>query len=121
MVISEQQLAGFEDVAVAFLSLVRSLRTDEASESVTPHCLGSCHERGTRSDELRWVTIEEAVGYANGRFKDRRRLKATLDRIYDDPKFVTGAIAGKHCDRSSRGTKGRHYYQILVPTFFEVL
>lgn len=106
MVISEQQLAGFEEVAIAFLDLVRTLRTQtEPPESVTPH----------------WVTIKEAVGYAHGRFKDERRLKATVDRIYDDPEFITGAIAGKHCDRGSRGTKGRHYYQILVPTFFEVL
>lgn len=104
MVISDEQLAGFEDVAIAFLDLVRSLRSQTAEPIVTPH----------------WVTIKEAVGYANGRFKDERRLKATVDQIYDDPKFVTGVVAGKHCDRSSRGTKGRHYYQILVPTFFEV-
>lgn len=106
MVISDEQLAGFQEVAIAFLDLVRTLRTEaEPLESVVPQ----------------WVTIEAALGYANGRFKDPRRLKATVDRIYDDPQFVTGAIAGKHCDRGSRGTKGRHYYQILVPTFFEVL
>jgi hypothetical protein len=112
MVISDEQLAGFEEVAIAFLDLVRCLRQatptlrtqTELDESATPH----------------WVTLKEAVGYSNGRFKDVRKLKAIVDEIYYDPDFITNPIRNRHCERITT-SKGRHYYKVLVPTFFEVL
>jgi hypothetical protein len=110
MVISAEQLSDLEQTAIALLAQVRNLR-DEGHRSLS----------ASTPPPPRWVTIKAAIGYSSDRFKDERKLKAVIDRIYDDPSFQTGVVAGKHCERGISGGKNRRYYKVLIPIFFELL